>query len=459
MLVGVGWWVRARSAMPRGKGRGRREREEEQRSLREEDSEESEESEDEEEEEEYDKSVDHASSVAITDADIDGAATYYTIEVYSGDPPKWTWRVEKRYSEVDEFRKALVKRWKKDLPGDFPKKVLTLTQLDKAAQDERKRKLELWLNNVLAIADQKRTTSLRKGLEDMSVKTLTKRARQIDVDEDELDEALDDGGDSDEDGDGHTYKPLDKVEVFSNSAQAWCTGKVQTVDRNAGTVKVQYTNDKGVPTEKMLRADSEDIKPAKADVKGAVIALILEAMRAGTGGQQLQKLRQELSPTTEKGAQMVSDFLAPERERDVGPVTKAATLDRDKASFDQEDEWAYDKKEAALRKARKRDPEFEAKAEARKKEAIQSPQSADGSSRYDSDESDDEDWSERAEECFEKVQDCMSYCYDKVKSLCEDCAAKCKEYSQVDSDEEDEERAGRTRPSRAGTAPAKLSSR
>lgn len=457
----VGAWVRARSAMPRGKGRGRREREEEQRSLRRGDSEESEESEDEDEVEEYDKSVDHASTVAITDADIDGATTYYTIEVYSGEPPKWTWRVTKRYSEVDEFRKGLgaVKRWKKDLPGDFPKKLLTLTQLDKAAQDERKRKLELWLNNVLAIADQKRTTSLRKGLEDMSVKALTRRARQIDVDEDELNEPLNEGDSSDEDGDGHTYKPQDKVEVFSKSASVWCTGEVQVVDPEAGTVKVQYTNDKGEPMQKLLQTNSEDIRP---DVKNAVIALILEAMRAGTGGQQLQELRQELSPKSEKGAQLVSDFLAPESDRDVGPVTKPAALDRDHAHFDRDDELAYGKKERSLRNARKRDPEFQANAEARKKEAIQSPASADGSSRYDSDDSDDsdeEDCSERAEECLGKVQDCMSDCFEMVKTFCEDCAAKCKEYNQVDSDEEDEERPERTRSSRAGTAPARLSSR
>ena len=66
------------------------------------------------------------------------------------------WQVNKRYSDVLKFQKELgaTRGWESDLPDDFPKK--SITQLDEAAEKARQRKLELWLNSVLATAGRKR---------------------------------------------------------------------------------------------------------------------------------------------------------------------------------------------------------------------------------------------------------------------------------------------------------------
>ena len=125
---------------------------------------------DEEEEEpprRYDRQFDHPNAVAITRDGQEDAVTFYTIEVYSGDPPTMKWEVDKRYSAVDAFRKDLltVKGWKKELEEyEFP--VKRMTALDDEAQRDRKIKLETWLNSVLALAVKKRTRkSSDKGVQ------------------------------------------------------------------------------------------------------------------------------------------------------------------------------------------------------------------------------------------------------------------------------------------------------
>lgn len=154
----------ARGAMPRQRKAERSE----ERSLRASDAEYDSDSDDGEAPLRYDRQFDHPDAVAITGhgqgAD---AVTKYTIEVYSGDPPTMKWELEKRYSEVDTFRKdlATAKGWKKDLEEyEFPLKVFG--QMDEQAQRDRQTKLETWLNSVLALAAKKRVKkSSDKGVQ------------------------------------------------------------------------------------------------------------------------------------------------------------------------------------------------------------------------------------------------------------------------------------------------------
>jgi hypothetical protein len=111
----------------------------------------------------YTREDDHPSSVAIAGHGQEGGVTFYTIEVYSGEPPKHKWQKEKRYSEVDQFKKELAaaKGWKKYLDSyEFPAK--RMSALDDEAQLDRKRKLETWLNSVLSLTEKKRGTGRTK---------------------------------------------------------------------------------------------------------------------------------------------------------------------------------------------------------------------------------------------------------------------------------------------------------
>ena len=117
----------------------------------------------------YTRGEDHPSSVTITrHGQQAGGVTFYFIEVYSGDPPKHKWQKEMRYSEVDRFKTdlAAAKGWKKHLDNfEFPPK--RYGGLDEEAQSDRKRKLEVWLNNVLSLTLKKRsrTTTSDEGVQ------------------------------------------------------------------------------------------------------------------------------------------------------------------------------------------------------------------------------------------------------------------------------------------------------
>ena len=67
--------------------------------------------------------------------------------------------------------------------------------------------------------------------------------------------------------------------------------------------------------------------------------------------------------------------------------------------------------------------------------------------KFAQDDSESEDESEDEEEskdCGERVQDCRGM----VKSLCESCVAKCKEYAKVDDEDEEDEEDERKRSKR-----------
>eukprot|EP01043_Picozoa_sp_COSAG02_P065220 COSAG02_NODE_9775_length_2114_cov_1.718610_2_plen_563_part_00 len=58
-------------------------------------------------------------------------------------------------------------------------------------------------------------------------------------------------------------QPGDCVEIYSKSASRWVDGKVETMDLEAGTMRVEYKNDKGNPVQKVLKMDSEHVKSSR----------------------------------------------------------------------------------------------------------------------------------------------------------------------------------------------------